>query len=99
MSIITTKEAIQFAKIEIDEDDTEEKAWVDTLVASSVAYLKNATGKEYPEEVEGVCQEYPLEKLYCGMLVNYWYNNREMLGTVEKGFNEATKALMIQLKN
>lgn len=97
-NIIDAKGAMKFGKIDVDEDDTEELQWVETLVEAAEAYLKNATGKEYPETIEGIAQSYPLEKLYCGMLVSFWYDNRDLVGSTNEEFAIMTKALMIQLK-
>ena len=43
--IITLEEVKQYARIDIDEDDQ----LLETLIVSAEDYLKNATGKEYPE--------------------------------------------------
>ena len=45
MAILTLKEVKQYARIDIDEDDP----LLETLIVSAEEYLKNATGKEYPE--------------------------------------------------
>ena len=45
MAIITLKEVKEYARIDIDEDDL----LLETLIVAAEEYLKNATGKDYPE--------------------------------------------------
>lgn len=45
VAIITLEEVKGYARIDIDEDDQ----LLETLIASAEEYLRNATGKEYPE--------------------------------------------------
>ena len=46
--IITLKEVKEYARIDIDEDNS----LLETLIVAAEEYLKNATGKEYPETDE-----------------------------------------------
>ena len=73
MAIITLKEVKEYARIDIDEDDR----LLETLIVSAEEYLRNATGKEYPETDEsGRMINYALEKIYLQLLIDYWYEKR-----------------------
>lgn len=94
--MITLKEVKEYARIDIDEDDPLLK----TLITAAVEYLKNATGKEYPEMDEnGDTIDYTLEKIYLQLLIAYWYEKRTPAGGVGEDFSFATKSLMLQLQN
>ncbi|MBO5094942.1 MAG: phage gp6-like head-tail connector protein, partial [Lachnospiraceae bacterium] len=63
--IITLKEVKEYARIDIDEDDQ----LLQRLITAAEEYLKNATGKEYPETDEnGNPVRYELEKIYLQLL-------------------------------
>lgn len=73
---------------------------LETLIESAEEYLKNATGKEYPEiDVEGNQISYALEKIYLQLLIAYWYEKRTPAGGVGEDFSYMTKSLMLQLQN
>lgn len=94
--ILTLQEVKEYARIDIDEDDQ----LLQTLIASAEEYLKNATGKAYPETDEnGKKIEYALEKIYLQLLVAYWYENRSVAGKVGEDFSYMTKSIMLQLQN
>lgn len=94
--ILTLKEVKEYARIDIDEDDQ----LLQTLIAAAEEYLKNATGKVYPETDEnGKKIEYALEKIYMQLLVVYWYENRSTVGKVGEDFSYMTKSIMLQLQN
>ena len=66
MAIITLEEVKEYARIDIDEDD----ALLETMIAAAEEYLRNATGKEYPETDEnGSKINYMLEKVYLQLLI------------------------------
>lgn len=94
--MITLQEVKEYARIDIDEDDQ----LLQTLITAAVAYLKNATGKEYPKTDEaGNTISYELEKIYLQLLIAYWYENRTPAGKVGEDFTYMTKSLMLQLQN
>lgn len=94
--IISLKEVKEYARIDIDEDDQ----LLETMIASAEEYLKNATGKEYPEtDKDGNKVNYALEKIYLQLLIAYWYEKRTTAGGVGEDFNFMTKSLMLQLQN
>ncbi len=96
MAIITLKEIKEYARIDIDEDDP----LLETLIAEAEEYLKNATGREYPEtDSDGKPVNYALEKIYLQLLVAYWYEKRTPAGGVGEEFSFMTKSLMLQLQN
>lgn len=96
MAIITLKEVKEYARIDIDEDDP----LLETLIIAAEEYLKNATGKEYPETDEnGDKINYKLEKIYLQLLIAYWYEKRTPAGGVAEDFSFMTKSLMLQLQN
>ena len=95
MAIITLEEVKEYARIDIDEDD----ALLETMITAAEEYLKNATGKEYPEtEENGKKIEYILEKIYLQLLVAYWYEQRTPMGKVGEDFSYLTKSILLQLK-
>lgn len=94
--IITLKEFKEYARIDIDEDD----GLLETLATAAEEYLKNATGREYPEtDADGNVISYGLEKIYLQLLVAYWYERRTPAGGVGEDFSFMTKSLMMQLQN
>lgn len=94
--ILTLQEVKEYARIDIDEDDR----LLHTLIAAAEEYLKNATGKAYPETDEnGKKIEYALEKIYMQLLIAYWYENRSAVGKVGEDFSYMTKSMMLQLQN
>lgn len=99
--IITLKEVKEYARIDMDEDDE----LLQRMIVSAEEYLKNATGKEYPETDEaGKPVNYELEKVYLQLLIAYWYEQRNPVGNGKSGggaaedFNFMTKSIMMQLK-
>jgi uncharacterized phage protein (predicted DNA packaging) len=94
--IITLQEVKEYARIDIDEDDQ----LLETLITAAEEYLKNATGKEYPETDEsGNKINYELEKIYLQLLISYWYEKRTPAGGVGENFSFMTKSLMLQLQS
>ncbi|NBI72147.1 phage gp6-like head-tail connector protein [Clostridiaceae bacterium] len=96
MAIIMLKEVKEYARIDIDEDDP----LLETLIIAAEEYLKNATGREYPEtDSDGEPVNYVLEKIYLQLLIAYWYEKRTPAGGVGEDFSFMTKSLMLQLQN
>ena len=96
MAVITLKEVKEYARIDIDEDDQ----LLEMLIGAAEEYLKNATGREYPETDEkGSRINYALEKIYLQLLIVYWYEKRTPAGGVGEDFSFMTKSLMLQLQN
>ena len=104
MAIITLEEVKGYARIDIDEDDQ----LLEKLIASAEEYLRNATGKEYPEKDEnGSKINYELEKIYLQLLVAHWYEQRSPTGNgkgtyaggVVEDFSFMAKSIMLQLQN
>ena len=96
LAIITLEEVKAYARIDIDEDDS----LLETLIGSAEEYLKNATGKEYPEMDESGNEIiYTLEKIYLQLLIAYWYEKRTPAGGVGEDFSFMTKSLLLQLQN
>ncbi|MDE6984779.1 MAG: head-tail connector protein [Lachnospiraceae bacterium] len=96
MAIMSLDEIKGYARIDIDEDDQ----LLGTLIVAAEEYLKNATGKEYPEtDADGNKIDYTLEKIYLQLLITYWYEKRTPAGGVGEDFGFATRSLMLQLQN
>lgn len=94
--IISLQEVKQYARIDIDDDDQLLK----TMIIAAEEYLKNATGKEYPEtDSDGNKISYALEKIYLQLLIAYWYEKRTPAGGVGEDFSFMTRSLMLQLQN
>ena len=94
--MIDLQEVKEYLRVDIEEDDQ----LLQMLITAAVEYLKNATGKEYPEKDEkGNTITYELEKVYLKLLIAYWYENRTPAGKVGGEFSQMTKSLMLQLQN
>lgn len=94
--MIELSEVKEYARIDIDEDDQ----LLNTLITAAEQYLKNATGKNYPEmDADGNKIDYVLEKIYLQLLIAYWYEKRTPAGGVGEDFSFMTKSLMLQLQN
>ena len=79
---------------------SKDNSLLETLIVAAEEYLKNATGKEYPETDEnGSKISYELEKIYLQLLIAYWYEKRTPAGGVGEDFSFMTKSLMLQLQN
>ena len=95
--MIELSEVKEYARIDVEEDD---QLLQNIIIPAAVEYLKNATGKEYPEKDEnGNVINYTLEKIYLQLLVAYWYEHRTMVGKVGEDFAFTTKSIMLQLQN
>ena len=71
--MIDLQEVKEYLRVDIEEDDQ----LLQMLITAAVEYLKNATGKEYPEKDEkGNAITYELEKVYLKLLIAYWYEKR-----------------------
>lgn len=98
--MISLEEVKEYARIDIDEDDR----LLETMIASAEEYLKNATGKEYPEtDGDGNKINYNLEKIYLQLLVAHWYEQRSPTGTGKTGtaggdFSFIAKSILLQLQ-
>lgn len=102
--IISLAEVKNYARIDIDEDDP----LLETMIVAAEEYLKNATGKEYPETDEnGNKINYELEKIYLQLLIAHWYEQRSPAGNgkgtyaggIVEDFSFMAKSLMLQLQN
>lgn len=94
--MIDLQEVKEYLRVDIEEDNQ----LLQMLITAAVEYLKNATGKEYPEKDEkGNTITYELEKVYLKLLIAYWYENRTPAGKVGEEFSQMTKSLMLQLQN
>ena len=102
--ILSLEEVKNYARIDIDEDDP----LLETMIVAAEEYLKNATGKEYPEvDEDGTKINYELEKIYLQLLVAHWYEQRSPAGNgkgtyaggVVEDFSFMAKSLMLQLQN
>ncbi len=93
--LISLEEIKNYCRIDIEEDDQ----LIQGLITAAEEYLKNATGKEYPEtDTDGNVADYSLEKIYLQLLVAYWYENRMPGGKAGEEFNRMTKPLLLQLQ-
>jgi len=100
--ILTLDEVKNYLRVDLDDDDT----LIQSFITAAEAYLKNATGKEYPEtDSGGNKMAYELEKVYLNLLIAYWYENRSaaprnksLNGAVPDEFTFATRSLLLQLQ-
>lgn len=100
--ILTLDEVKNYLRVDLDDDD----ALIQSFIVAAEVYLKNATGKEYPEKDSNDNKiGYELEKVYLNLLIAYWYENRSaaprnksLNGTVPDEFTFATRSLLLQLQ-
>ena len=100
--ILTLDEVKNYLRVDLDDDDT----LIQSFIMAAEAYLKNVTGKEYPEtDSGGNKMAYELEKVYLNLLIAYWYENRSaaprnksLNGLVPDEFTFATRSLLLQLQ-
>lgn len=100
--ILTLDEVKNYLRVDLDDDDT----LIQSFIMAAEAYLKNVTGKEYPEtDSGGNKMAYELEKVYLNLLIAYWYENRSaaprnksLNGMVPDEFTFTTRSLLLQLQ-
>lgn len=102
--IITLEEVKNHLRVDIDDDDE----LIKTQMAAAFNYLKNATGKEYPEILEdGSTPDYSEEKIYLLMLIAQTYENRKATssnkasaasGSSPDDFTFIARSLLLQLQ-
>lgn len=63
--------------LRIEQDWTEDDSVLSSLIIAAKNYIKNATGIDIVETNE-------LHKLALSLLVIHWYENREIVGKVDK---------------
>lgn len=68
MELIDIEDAKLFLKVDYDDEDF----IIENLILAAENYLKNATGKQFTKNNE-------LAVLYCNILIDEWYNNRELM--------------------
>lgn len=99
LSFDEVKNYIKFDFEENDEDEgvQEEIKFIKLCMSAAEAYLKNATGKEYPEvDEEGNEPDYSLEKIYLGMLIADMYEKRTPICNDNQSF--VAKSMLLQLQ-
>ena len=89
MSIIDIDEVKAFLKVDYDDEDLT----IQSLITASEMYLKNASGKEFTSENK-------LAVLYCKVLINEWYNNRELMAkqSVSDKIRFTLQSILLQLQ-
>lgn len=100
--ILTLDEVKNYLKIDTEDDDP----LIQLMMKAAEEYLKNATGKEYPETDSARNKfEYQQEKIYLCLLIAYWYenrsaaaNNKSFNGIVPDEFTFLTRSLLLQLQ-
>lgn len=100
--ILSFDEVKNYIKFDFEEDDEdegvqEEIKFIKLCMSAAEAYLKNATGKEYPEvDEEGNEPNYSLEKIYLGMLIADMYEKRTPICNDNQSF--VAKSMLLQLQ-
>lgn len=89
MGLIKLNDAKIFLKVDYDDDDLT----IESLIKASESYLKNATGKEFTNNND-------LAVLYCKVLINEWYNNRDLMlrKTVSEKVSFTLQSILLQLQ-
>nr|DAZ52456.1 MAG TPA: head tail connector [Caudoviricetes sp.] len=102
LSFDEVKNYIKFDFEEGDEDEgiQEEIKFIKLCMTAAETYLKNATGKEYPElDEEGNKPDYSLEKIYLGMLIADMYEKRTPVCNDNQSFIAKSMLLQLQLSD
>lgn len=91
--ILTLEETKGFLKVDYEDEDI----FIEGLIQASQQYLKNATGKEFDTTNE-------LAKLYCMVLVNEWFKNRDFMqektsDKVSDKVRFTLQSILLQLKH
>lgn len=100
--ILSFDEVKNYIKFDFEENDDdegvqEEIKFIKLCMSAAEAYLKNATGKEYPEvDEEGNEPDYSLEKIYLGMLIADMYEKRTPICNDNQSF--VAKSMLLQLQ-
>lgn len=100
--ILSFDEVKNYIKFDFEEDDEdegvqEEIKFIKLCMSAAEAYLKNATGKEYPEvDEEGNEPDYSLEKVYLSMLIADMYEKRTPICNDNQSF--VAKSMLLQLQ-
>ena len=100
--ILSFDEVKNYIKFDFEEDDEdegvqEEIKFIKLCMSAAEAYLKNATGKEYPDvDEEGNEPDYSLEKIYLGMLIADMYEKRTPICNDNQSF--VAKSMLLQLQ-
>ena len=101
--ILSFDEVKNYIKFDFDEDDEgdegvqEEIKFIKMCMTAAETYLKNATGKDYPEvDEEGNEPDYSLEKIYLGMLIADMYEKRTPICNDNQSF--VAKSMLLQLQ-
>ncbi|MFR7993341.1 MAG: head-tail connector protein [Clostridium sp.] len=89
MAIINIDDAKAFLKVDYNDEDL----IIESLIIASEEYLKNATGKEFTSKNK-------LAVLYCKVLINEWYNNRELMDkkSVSDKIRFTLQSILLQLQ-
>lgn len=87
--ILSIEETKKYLRVDFDDDDTE----IQNLIDAAEVYMKNATGKEFDNTN-------PLAKLYCRVLIQDWYDNRELMeyNRVSTRVKFTLQSIMFQLQ-
>ena len=103
--ILSFDEVKNYIKFDFDENDEdegvqEEIKFIRLCMTAAETYLKNATGKEYPEvDEEGNEPDYSLEKIYLGMLIADMYEKRTPICNDNQSFVAKSMLLQLQLSD
>ncbi|MFR5267201.1 head-tail connector protein [Clostridium sp.] len=85
---------LQEIKLFLQVDHEEEDLLIESLIAAAEVYLYNATGKKFTSENS-------LAILYCKVLINDWYKNRDLME--QKGVSDKVRftlqSILLQLKH
>ena len=84
--MLSLQEAKDFCRIDNDDED----ALIKTLINTADSYIAEACGENYNKDSEKA-------KLCQAMLVNHWYENRDILGN-KKALRYSVESLMLQLR-
>lgn len=89
MAIMDIDDAKAFLKVDYNDEDLT----IESLIIASEMYLKNATGKEFTSKNQ-------LAVLYCKVLINEWYNNRELMDkkSVSDKIRFTLQSILLQLQ-
>lgn len=90
--IIGVEDVISYGRLDRDEVD-DEISTVNTIIEATELYLYGATGRVFT-------RENPLAVLFCKVLFNDWYENREYMASKEYSdkVRYTIQSLLLQLQ-
>lgn len=89
MALLDIEDVKLFLKVDYEDEDS----FIENLILAAESYLKNATGKQFTKANT-------LAVLYCNVLIEEWYNNRDLMEqkSTSNKVRFVLQSILLQLK-